>query len=42
MEYIAWTAAEYQEHLKYELRFEQIFLQIQYKIWHFWTLLMSS
>ena len=30
MEYIAWTDAEYQE-----LRFEQTFLQIQYKIWQF-------
>ena len=36
MEYIAWTDAEYQEHLTYyELRFEQTFLQIQYKIWQF-------
>ena len=32
MEYIALTDAEYQEHLTYELRFEQTFLQIQYKI----------
>ena len=30
MEYIAWTDPEYQEHLTYELRFEQTFLQIQY------------
>ena len=35
MEYIAWTDAEYQEHLTYEHRFEQTFLQIQYKIWQF-------
>ena len=35
MEYIAWIDAEYQEHLTYELRFEQTFLQIQYKIWQF-------
>ena len=35
MEYIAWTDAEYQEYLTYELRFEQTFLQIQYKIWQF-------
>ena len=35
MEYTAWTDAEYQEHLTYELRFEQTFLQIQYKIWQF-------
>ena len=35
MEYIAWTDAEYQEHLTYEPRFEQTFLQIQYKIWQF-------
>ena len=35
MEYIAWTDAKYQEHLTYELRFEQTFLQIQYKIWQF-------
>ena len=28
MKYIAWTDAEYQEHLTYELRFEQTFLQI--------------
>ena len=35
MEYIAWTDAKYQEHLTYKLRFEQTFLQIQYKIWQF-------
>ena len=35
MEYIAWTDAEYQENLTYELRFEQTFLRIQYKIWQF-------
>ena len=35
IEYIAWTDDEYQEHLTYELRFEQTFLQIQYKIWQF-------
>ena len=35
MEYIAWTDAEYQEHPTYELRFEQTFLQIQYKIRQF-------
>ena len=36
MEYIAWTDAEYQEHLTYELRFEKnFFLQIQYKICQF-------
>ena len=28
MECIAWTDAEYQEYLTYELRFEQTFLQI--------------
>ena len=32
MECIAWTDAEYQEYLTYELRFEQTFLQIQYNI----------
>ena len=35
MEYITWTNAEYQEHFTYKLRFEQTFLQIQYKIWQF-------